>query len=101
MIKEIINFVSDIIDNKGNVWPLQILKEKYDININFLHYYTVQSLVNNIIVKNKKENNFEIKTPCIPFHMKVVLNHNKIKKQSISRCVKIMTLHCGVIYNGM
>ena len=43
--KKGINFVNDIIDNKGNVWPLQIMKEKYDLNINFLHYYTVQSLV--------------------------------------------------------
>ena len=78
--KKGINFVNDIIDNKGNVWPLQILKEKYDLNINFLHYYTVQSLVKKFIVKNKKGNNFEIKTPYIPFHLKAVLKSQQNKK---------------------
>ena len=50
--KKGINFINDIIDNKGKLWSLQILKEKYDLNINFLHYYT-------IIVKNKKGNTLE------------------------------------------
>ena len=40
----------------------------------------MQSLVKKFIVKNKKGNNFEIKTPYIPFHLKAVLKSQQNKK---------------------
>ena len=40
----------------------------------------MQSLVKKFIVKNKNGNNFEIKTPYIPFHLKAVLKSQQNKK---------------------
>ena len=55
------NFTNEKNDNKGNVWPLQLLKEKYDLNIKFLHCYTVHSLGKQILLKIKKDITFELR----------------------------------------
>ena len=78
--KKGINFVNDIIDTNGNVLPLQTLKEKYGVNINFLHYYTISGLVQRFISKYHKGKNMEIIKPYIPFHLTPLIKSQQNKK---------------------
>ena len=70
--KKGINMVSDIVNTKGILLSLSELKEMYCLNINFLNYYTINNLVKKFIIVNKKEDNFDVLKPHIPFHVRII-----------------------------
>ena len=76
-----INVINDIIDNRGNVLSQDTLTERYKININFLHYYSIKRLVKAFIEKHKKGNNFVCTKPYVPFHLKIIMNSMKNKRE--------------------
>ena len=51
--------MNDIIDNNDNIWPIQFEKKIW-FKYQFLHYYTVQSLVKNSLLKIKREITLEL-----------------------------------------
>ena len=69
--------VSHIVNTEGIVLSLSEVKEMYCLNINFLDYFTVSSLVKKFIIVNKTEDNFDVLKPCIPFHVKTIINPKK------------------------
>ena len=71
--KQGILFIDDVIDNNGKVLSVQNLKEKYNFNINFLNYHTVQSFVTKFLTKHKKSDNFTVMTPFVPFHLNILI----------------------------
>ena len=89
--KKGINFVNDIIDTYGNVLSLQTLKDRFKLNINFLHYHTVHTLIKKYISKHKKGENFKILTPYIPHHLKPFIKSQQNKRaiyQSLEKSSK-------------
>ena len=76
-----INIISDIIDNRGNILSHDTLTERYKININILHYYSIKRLVKGFIEKHKKGNNFACTKPCVPSHLKIIMNIMKNKRE--------------------
>ena len=75
--KKDINMVSDIVNTEGTLLSLSEVKEMYCLNINFLNYLTVSSLVKKFIIVNKKEDSFDVLKPYIPFHVKTIINPKK------------------------
>ena len=75
-----INFISDIIDDNGNVLSHENLRERYQINVNFLHYYSIQRIVKAFIEKHKNENYFATVKPCIPCHLKTLVKTIRNKR---------------------
>ena len=90
-----INFVNEIIHNKGNAWPLQNLKEKYGLYIIFAVLYCADFSLKNHCYNNKGDIFGKI-TPYIPFYLETVTKL-KQKIQHISHCVNLMISHHEMI----
>ena len=67
--KKGINVVGDVVDPEGKFLSMDDIKQKFDININFLHYYMVKKIVSEFINHHKTDEKFEMCRPYIPFHI--------------------------------
>ena len=72
--KKGINVVGDVVDPEGKFLSMDDIKRKFDININFLHYYMVKKIVSEFINHHKTDEKFEMCRPYIPFHVKFIAN---------------------------
>ena len=48
-----INVVGDVVDPEGQLLRMDDMKQKFDMNINFLHYYMVKKIVSEFITHHK------------------------------------------------
>ena len=75
--KQGIYCIGDIVDNRGKVEAIEVLKNRYYFNINILDYYRVKLHVQNFISKNKFGENFHYARPSLPFHLKILMKSKK------------------------
>ena len=58
--------VGDIVDNRGAVLEQKDIQKKFNfLNVNFLEYHRIKTLVNNFVKKYKNEDMFTHPQPCI------------------------------------
>ena len=69
-----IKIVADILDFNGKVLDLEIIKQKFNLKINILNYYTVKRAVNKFVQSHKKGDLFELMRPFIPFHSEILFS---------------------------
>ena len=86
--------MGDIVDNRGVVLELKDIQKKFNfLNVNFLEYHHIKTLVNNFAKKHKNEDMF---TYPQPFILKTVSDlhfnttgtkaiHNKLNKVNIEK----------------
>ena len=72
--------VGDILDTNGKIMDLNVLKDKYNFNINILNYLSVKQIINNFVNQNKKGNTYNYERPFLPFHV-TILNPSKNKNK--------------------
>ena len=58
-----INTIGDIINAQGSVLSLQHIRQKFDLTVNVLNYYTVKNYVKDFVEHNKKDSAFDYKKP--------------------------------------
>ena len=76
-----INVVGDVIDPEGQLLSMDDMKQKFDMNINFLHYYMVKKIVSEFINHHKtNEKKNEMCRPYIAFHIKFISNNQTSTK---------------------
>ena len=75
--------VGDIVDFDGNILAINVLKDRYNLNINFLNYYTVKSKVLGFLnkyrncVSSGKLRQISLIRPYLPFHANIIFRISK------------------------
>ena len=75
-----IHLISDIVDEQGVVVNLELLKQKFNFNVNFLNYLTIRKCITEFIKNNQSGVNFSCAKPCIPFHIRSLISTVKASK---------------------
>ena len=66
--KKGILLVADIIDSDFRILSLRDLKNKFNIHINILNYYTVRTKINSSQEKSSPMKNWNLERPVYPDH---------------------------------
>ena len=69
--------VADIIDSECRMLSLSELKNKFNIHINILNYYTVRIKVNLYLEKTSPRKNWNLQRPVCPRHLDIILKSSK------------------------
>ena len=70
--KKGIYLVNDIINTEGNVLSIRDLKNKFNINVNILNYYTIKAKIEIYMSKYRLLGNLTLERPTYPFHFDVL-----------------------------
>ena len=81
--KKGIYLVNDIINTDDKLISIRDLKNKFNINVNILNYYTIKAKVELFTSKYKLLGNLTLERPSYPFHLDVLF---KAKRGSKNYC---------------
>ena len=69
--------VGDITDSSGKVLGLVEINAKFNLKVNFLHYFRLRTEIQNFVQKNKKDNFFPHQNPVFPPHLHLIMHQKK------------------------
>ena len=69
--------IGDIMNEYGQILPIEVLRETYNIKPNILDYHRIKVLVQNYIKKFKTDDLFYYSKPARPFHLQVLFKSKK------------------------
>ena len=69
--------VGDITDSSGKVLGLVEINAKFNLKVNFLHYFRLRTEIQNFIQKTKKDNFFPHQNPVFPPHLHLIMHQKK------------------------
>ena len=75
--KKDIYTVGDITDSSGKVLGLVEINKKFNLKVNFLHYFRLRAEIQSFIQKNKKDNFFPHQNPVFPPHLHLIMHQKK------------------------
>ena len=69
--------VGDITDSSGKVLGLAEINVKFNLNVNFLHYFKLRTETQNFIQKNKKDKFFPQQNPVLSPYPHLLMHYKK------------------------
>ena len=74
--------VNNIINTKGKIISIRDLKNKFNINVNILNYYTIKAKIELYTSKYRHLGNLTLERPTYPFHLDVLLKVKSFSKNN-------------------